>query len=309
MAHRKYISEFGLNMMTDYIALLQQEHLHQIDDSDFKPHIYLVTRRPRITLVPESVIVTEEKVQGRFQKQVKDQFVSIPFEIKNYFGSAKVSLLCEYPYTEYAFIDESGNKLACGKCALLLSTIDPKLLHHLDLEVLYIGQSYGKAGERIASGRLRNHSTLQGIYAEAIKNSPDQDIWLVLSTFEALMLASFDGRHKEYGTSFDEDTEHIHKITHTDISEQQKINFTEASLIKYFQPPYNTIYKNSFPNPAHSTYSECYDIDLNAVNVEVQTEYLGIRLWSEIVKPKWVHLCSFPLHSSEDRKSMFDFDL
>ncbi|MCK5171805.1 MAG: hypothetical protein KAR47_00325, partial [Planctomycetes bacterium] len=98
------------------------------------------------------------------------------------------------------------------------------------------------------------------------------------------------------------------EVTNTDITEQQQVNFTEAALIRYFQPPYNKIYKNSFPDPAHSTYSECYDIDLNMVCVEVQTEDLMLRLWSEHVEPKWIHFCSFPLHSREDRIYMLEFD-
>ena len=105
----------------------------------------------------------------------------------------------------------------------------------------------------------------------------------------------------------EEDSEHIATVLSTKITEQQEINFTEAALIRYFQPPYNKTYKDSFPNPAHVTYSECYDIDLNMVNIEVQTEEVKARLWSEAVQPRWVHFCSFPLHSREDRVYMFSF--
>jgi len=305
---RKYISEFGLNMVNGYRLLLQQEHLDRVDQIGIEPHIYIVTRRPRITLDPKSVNFTDDKVTGYFQKQIKDKLIPIPFETQNFLGTSNVLLKCEYPYTEYAISDENNNVISNGKCALLLATLSPKFWEHLDLEVLYVGQSYGKDGKRTASERLQSHSTLQGIYAEAIKTSPDQDIWLILSTFEPLLLGSFDGRSKNYATTMEEDSEHIHEVINTDISEQQQINFTEAPLIRYFQPSYNKIYKDSFPNPAHSTYSECYDVDLNMVCVEVQTEDLGVRLWSEAVKPQWVHFCSFPLHSREDRVYMFEFE-
>lgn len=307
MAERKYLSEFGLNMVTDWIALLQQEHLDQIDNAGIEPHIYVIARRPRITLDPKSVEFLDDKVKGRFQKQIKDTLIPIPFEVQNNLGTTNASLTCEYPYTEYSFSDENNNVIAKGKCALLLAELGSAYWEHLDLEVLYVGQSYGKGGERTASERLRSHSTLQGIYAEAIKNSPDQDIWLILSTYDPQLLGSFDGRSQSYATTMEEDSEHIATVLSTKITEQQEINFTEAALIRYFQPPYNKIYKDSFPNPAHVTYSECYDIDLNMVNVEVQTEELKARLWSEAAQPRWVHYCSFPLHSREDRVYMFSF--
>lgn len=308
MVQRKYISEFGLNMVNGYRLLLQQEHLNQVDQTGIEPHIYIVARRPRITLDPKSVKFTDDKVTGFFQKQIKEKLIPIPFETQNFLGTSNVSLRCEYPYTEYSIFDENNVVISNGKCALLLATLSPEFWQHLDLEVLYVGQSYGKDGKRTASERLQSHSTLQDIYAEAIKNSPDQDIWLILSTFEPLLLGSIDGRSKNYATTMEKDSEHICKVINTDITEQQQINFTEAALIRYFQPSYNKIYKGSFPNPAHSTYSECYDVDLNMVCVEVQTKDLGLRLWSEAIKPQWVHFCSFPLHSREDRVYMFEFE-
>ena len=307
MSQRKYISEFGLNMVNGHRLLLQQEHLDQVDQAGIEAHIYFVARRPRITLDPESVKFSDNKVTGCFQKQIKGKLIPIPFETRNLLGTSNVLLKCEYPHTEYLITDETNNVISNGKCALLLASLGSEFWEHLDLEVLYIGQSYGRDGKRMASERLRSHSTLQGIYAEAIKNSPDQEIWLILSTFEPLLLSCFDGRTKNYATTLKEDSEHIHEVLNTNISEQQQINFTEAALIRYFLPPYNKTYKDSFPNPAHSTYSECYDIDLNMVCVEVQTEDLGLRLWSQSVDPKWVHFCLFPLHSREDREYMFEF--
>lgn len=308
MSQRKYFSEFGLNMVNGYRMLLQQEHLSLVDQTGIEPHIYIVARRPRITLDPTSFKITDEKVTGCFKKQIKDKFVTIPFETRNCLGTSNVSLQCEYPFTEYSIIDEDNEVISMGKSALLLASFSSSFWKHLDLEVLYVGQSYGKDGSRTASERLLSHSTLQGIYSEAIRNSPDQDIWLILWTFEPLLLGSFDGRTKNYATTLEEDSEHIHEVINSDITEQQQINFTEAALIRYFQPPYNKIYKDSFPNPAHSSYSECYDIDLNMVCVELQTEEIGLRLWSESVKPEWVHFCSFPLHSREERVYMFEFE-
>jgi hypothetical protein len=259
-------------------------------------------------LVPENTVFTRDKVKGQFFIQRGDAKQIVDYETNNYLNSDKVQLVCNYPYTQYKIVDESGAVLSNGKSALLIATLHHDYWQFMDLEVLYVGQSYGSGGERTASERLRSHSTLQGIYAEAIQRSPDQDIWLILATFEEYLLCSFDGRKESYGTTLEQDSDHITSILHSNISQQQKVNFTEAALIRYFQPPYNKIYKDSFPNPAHSSYSECYDIDLNMVAVEFQSEEIMLRLYSETVEPKWIHFCNFPLHSREDRIYMFDTD-
>ena len=308
MAVRKYISEFGLNMVNGACLLLQQEHLDQIDHAGIDPHIYVIGRRPRITLNPQSVKVQPDRISGEFLKQVKGESITIPFNALNRLSTNSVRLKCEYPYTEFAFVDDQGKSILQGKSAMLLGVLGSEYWEHLDLEVLYIGQAYGKEGSRTAADRLKQHETLQGIYAEAIRRSPDQEVWIVVSEFEPLLLASIDGRSTEFTTTTEEDDEHIKTVTSTQITEQQMINFTEAALIKYFQPLYNKIFKDTFPNPAHSTYSECYDIDLNMVSVEFQTEVLRLRLWSEAVQPSWIHFCSFPLHSREERQYMFDIE-
>ena len=307
MITRKFLSEFGLNMISGYRFLLQQQHLDSINSTGVDPHIYLIGKRPKISINPSSFKITQDSITIEFRKQIKDTYISIPVTAPNRLGIAEVSLECEYPYTDFRFIDGTGKSVAGGSSALILSTLGSQFFEHTDIEILYIGQSYGKHGSRNAADRLKKHETLQGIYSEAIKNSPDCDIWLILCTFEPILVSSFDGRNP-YSVTIDEDTDHMKKVLESEITEQQQINFTEAALIRYFQPQYTVIYKDSFPNPAHSTYSECYDLDLNMVSAEIQTDDLMVRLWSHAAEPNWVHLCSFPLHSREDRVYMFDLD-
>ena len=155
--------------------------------------------------------------------------------------------------------------------------------------------------------RLLCHSTLQSIYADSICSHPDKEIWIILWHFEPLTICSFDGRHKVYEATFEQDKEHMYTVLNKLITEQQMINFTEAALIKYFKPFYNDKFKYNFPNQAHKTYAECYDIDLNAVIVELQTDEVFCKLWSEGVESNWLHIAKFLLHSTEERRSMFDF--
>lgn len=99
------------------------------------------------------------------------------------------------------------------------------------------------------------------------------------------------------------------KLNWEGINEQQKINFTEAALIRYFRPLYNTIYKESFPNPAHSTYQECFDLDINSVCIEMNTlEMMNCMFYSESVPRTHWNRQDFLLKSKEERKSMFEMN-
>jgi hypothetical protein len=300
---RKYISEFGLNSL-GHSVLIQRDGLDKLDQiglpEDMPLHIYMIARRPRITLDPASIQIDDQTVRGRFNIQRQNTLEPHDFILGNELGTADVRIDCPYPHTEYTIHYTNGQQVL-GKAALLMSQI-PQYWPLLDLEVLYVGQS-----SRAAPERLRNHSTLQEIYAEAIQRSPDQEIWLVLWNFQPFVLATFDGRAGTYDTTLEEDDAHMKQVTHSLISEQQQINFTEAALIRYFQPEYNVKFKNSFPSATHDSYSECYEIDLNLINVELQTEMIRSRLWSKSRAATWVHFATFEFHSSEERRNMFEF--
>jgi hypothetical protein len=306
MPKRKYISEFGLHTYAGYRLLLQEEHLDRVDEVAFEPHIYFICRRPRVGLDAATVRFDKDSVTGRFFLQRGDKRQLVEFRGDNNLGMHDVRLECAYPYSDFRVLDSAGTVLTRGKTSLLVAQLGARYWEYLDLEVLYVGQAYGSTGARTAADRLKRHSTLQGIYAQALQRSPDQEVWLILITVEAQLLASFDGISKDYGTTTAEDNAHQRTVLRSGITERQLINFTEAAFIRYFQPPFNSLFKNTFPNPAHTTYSACYDVDLNAVSTEIDTEDIGCRLWSHAARPRWVHVCTFPLHSRSERMSMFD---
>lgn len=309
MSNRKYTTEFGLNLVSANTALLQQDKLGEIDRLGLKPHVYIVARRPRITVVPESIQFSNTAVTGHFQRQIGQRLESIPFAIEHKWGTEDLSLQSAYPFTAFKIIlNATGTTVLSGKCAMLLYSCGPLYWQHLDLEVLYVGQAFGADGSRTAADRLGNHETLQAIYAETMRLSPDQDIWLFLTEFTEFMMVMIDGKDKNVVVSEDEDSAHIHQVVHSEISEQQAINFGEAALIRFFAPRYNKRFKDTFPNPAHKTYAECYDLDLNMVSVELDTEDAGFRFWSDKVEPQWAHYCSFALHNREERRYMFELE-
>lgn len=316
MATRKYISEFALNMHLTHTMVLQQDDLKRVGEfnyftADSPCHIYLICRRPRILVDTENFLVNDDSIIFAFKIQRQDTFESIKIEIPNNYGSINFNLASIYPYNFFE-LRKDGAVILEGKSAVLLQQFGGEFTKHLDLEVLYIGQSYGVEGARTAPDRLQSHSTLQGIYSEAIIKNPDSEIWLILTSFEQILLTSMDGTMKVSEEEKLKDTEHLERVTKTvlndGLNEQQVINFTEAALIRYFQPPYNIEFKNTFPNPAHSTYSQCYELDINSICIEADTENINCRLFSSSVPVHWRHMHNFFLHSKADRKSIFEYD-
>jgi hypothetical protein len=310
MAIRKYITEFSLGMISNGVLLIQQEELPIIKDylkenlPDF--HIYIIGRRPRITLDPQTIIIRDQIISGELAVLIDGKQIREKFHTLNKTGIRNLKIECPYPNNEYILRDQNDVIIGKGKVALLRG-MGWNYSSYLDLEVLYIGQAYGKDGIRTAPDRLVGHSTLQSIYSEAIRRSPDKEIWIILYSFEPRLFISIDGRTGKYGTGIEEDDTHRRKILDNPTTEQQQINFAEAALIKYFQSPYNKEYKDTFPNPAHSTYKECYDLDLNEVCVEIDAEDIRSRLWSQQIAPSFHHICQFNLHSRKERKGMFEF--
>jgi hypothetical protein len=296
--------------------IIQQDDLYRVNEFNYfeanNPcHIYFICRRPRILIDTGNFSVTQGKITFAFNIQRQNTFESLKVEIPNTYGTTNFKLISNYPFNFFDLQKDDESVLG-GKSAVLLQHLGPTFAKYLDLEVLYIGQSYGVEGARTVPDRLQSHSTLQGIYSEAILRNPDCEIWLILTSFEQILLTSMDGTMKVSPEEKEKDTEHLKMVTSKvlvdGLKEQQVINFTEAALIRYFQPPYNIEYKDTFPNPAHSSYSECYELDINAVCIEVNTENVSCRLFSETIKPLWWHMHNFPLHSADERKSMFEFD-
>lgn len=317
MAKRLFFGEFGLAMVGVPYAILRQEYLSQVEEraaaEKFVPHIYMVVQRPRLTLDPKSIVITKERIKGVFHSHRRGALEPIPWERPNPFGESELKFECEYPYNTFAFTAPDGREVG-GEVSTVLTSFQiagPKVETQsaLDLEILYVGQAYGKKGERSAMNRLARHETLQKIYSDANRRAPEMDVLIILWRFEETQLATFFPPEDE-DTSEDAlkaEEERTARMLAATISEEQKVNFTEAALIRYFQPVYNTQFKDQFPTPAHASYAECYKIDLNMVSAEIHTMSVQTKLWGPGAPSALMHFATFPLHSEEERRHMFDF--
>ena len=308
-------TEFAINMVLEKFLLIQQSDLENVSKTNYfderNPcHIYFIFRSPRLSLIPEKTKVTTENIFFYAYEHNKDNKIEHELKFLNNLDTINVSVESDYPYN-YFKIYKNGHLYSEGKVQFLFQTNPFISKSFFDLEVLYIGQSYGVEGARTAPDRLKSHSTLQGIYAEAISNNPDSEIILGLASFNEMSITVMNGKQKYTDDEIAKDSIRaksiLTKLVTEGMNEQQKINFTEASLIRYFQPPYNKIYKESFPNPAHKTYSECYDLDINSVGFEMQTkEMVNCEVYSETIEKNASHRTFFLLHSPADRKNIFD---
>jgi len=314
MSVRKFATEFSVNMVGLCVLVLQQDDFGMLENPAVRErleedpcHIYMIGRRPRIIFDPDVFKISNDTISGCFLVQRGMQFDRYVFEAENLVDQDDLLLECPFPHDVLFLRGPNGDLLHRSKASLIAKYIGATdLREQLHLEVLYIGQAFGADGSRTAPDRLQSHSTLQAIYAKAMSRFPDQEIWISLWNFQPLLISSIDGRWNQYETSLEEDDAHIDQVFGTPLSEQQEINFTEAGLIKYFQPEFNKVYKDVFPSPAHSTYSQCYDLDLNSLTIEVDTEDFGAMFWSLHAPAEWHHLISFQFHSESERRSMFD---
>ncbi len=314
--------EFGINMYLFGAVLVQQQSLDSemvknYFTKDDPCHIYLICSRPKIFIEPDTFKMYDKYYTITFNIQEGHNYRKLELEIMHPLDKhEEVNFISEFPYNSFQVVGQESGKIFGGDASMVIQNFAKKSninKDFLDLEVLYVGQSYGNNGSRTAPERLKSHSTLQSIYLESINRNIDKDIWIMLASFNQL---NYMMMHKDAPTiEEDKEDELINKnakvlntLVNGDFSERQIINFTEAALIKYFEPKYNKEYKNTFPNPAHKTYKECYDLDINSVVVQLGTyDMLKCKLYSEKISTKETHFATFNLHNKLERKSMFDF--
>ncbi|MED2847052.1 hypothetical protein [Bacillus toyonensis] len=300
---RKYLSEFGLHTYSSNVAICYPNDLKNLS-IDSKNHIYMITLIPKLTFNPDSLEVFEDHISLKVNVKTEEGITSRKIETSLFTSNHK-----EYEYSfdkplKTLFVK---NKYGAGIGIRVLAFYLDTSSHYMDAEIVYIGQSFGKEGERDASDRLKSHSTLQEIQSDILFEEPDNDIALVLFEFTPIMLASFDGRTKQFEKSLEEDTAHfLNAIAQPPLVLTKSIvTITEAALIHYFKPKYNDKFKNNFPDPEHA-YKEFYELDYNSILVELGLDAIKTNLFSKEKEYNPFESIRYTLHPENIRKSMFD---
>lgn len=280
-------------------------------DKENPCHIYFILRRPKVTIDPDSFKSRGKKAKFNLVIHQQNGYGIINIGTEFLKAKSKLILKTEYPYNIFA-ISEKDKLHMVARPSTLIDSVEVQdniSTEILDYEVLYIGQAYGKNGKRTAIERLSSHETLQKIYTHSLTQNPESDIYIMLTSFSQVSYLFGLGSNfvdKTIGNEKRDDliTKHFFDKNGFEFSDQQKINFTEAALIKYFEPKYNQEFKSSFPDRRHKSYSECYKLDIRALNIELDTSEIIRNIYTEKTGIKSYHATMFEFKNDNDRLSM-----
>lgn len=170
-------------------------------------------------------------------------------------------------------------------------------------DVLYIGQAYGTDGSRNALDRLLKHETLQKISLRGIPS--DRRLTLLMLEIEPgnrmITIMNPWAEDKESGPM--RIAAGLDKLFGT--SDAERVALYEASLIRYFQPPYNKEFRDSFPSTNLRVLADCYDKDFAGIISEICIDELPFKLASGVIPPAQYHTVKFDLHKDNARHMFF----
>ncbi|MEC1664506.1 hypothetical protein [Bacillus halotolerans] len=311
---RKYMSEFGLHTYSSYLTICYPNDIGNLNmQNGINNHIYMITLIPKLAIDKDSLQVFEDHLSLRIKvKTEEDNYVeTLEFSLGP-INHKEFKYEVDKPGKTFTVITKDGAILQQRVLFLYLDYLENTYNSgKLDTEILYIGQSYGSNGERTAIDRLKSHSTLQKIQSELLFEGAERDLALLLLEFTPKLLSSFDGRTQNYEKSPEEDINHLQEVVGNPPLKLNKqiINITEAALINYFKPYYNDKFKDNFPDVEHKGYKQYYDLDYNAVSVELDPDSINLRLYSKERSYKIFESIKYSLHPENIRKSMFDIFL
>lgn len=301
LAEQKYGVEHALELSARSAIIMPVRFLYEAERlEEYRAtlatcHIYMIGHLPIIEStapgqIEKDEIITSWLVAGK------------PYEVRT-----KIPEGCSIhaEYGRWWIIDPEGNSRKPDK---LLERARKQLgdeQNAIPFTVLYVGQAYGKNGSRQALDRLlKGHEKLQEILA---KGPPEgHALYLLLIDAEpgTTLNTIFNPQAKNHDDTFDRILKGLQKQEET--SEAEKTTLYEASLIRYFRPPYNKEFKETFPSTNMTLLAGCYDKDISSIvaSLCIDAEY---QLKSDSVPQKKDHVINHDLHADKDRKIFFGF--
>lgn len=294
---RKYIAEGTLNLFTGSPGVFRPSDMYignELAKGLEGTNIYLICARSKITIDPFSLILDDKYVRGTVRAYSKERNECEPFRFE-----LKLSDVAHPEFSNDAISvstkDEHGRELLIkymdGRTTTVSSTILVcKSSHKIDedytrLEVLYVGKSFGKAGNRVSVDRLKRHTTLQKILSDFHDHRPNEDVILLAYQYGnyRFLLSSSGFSSAEPSTTDEQGTKYINEVNSMRISRDKRIAIAEAALINYFRPKYNEQHTASFyPENMKKlkTVKSIIDADLSGLAVEITTHDIRAKLWT-----------------------------
>jgi hypothetical protein len=170
-------------------------------------------------------------------------------------------------------------------------------------DVQYVGQAFGKDGSRNALDRLKSHETLQKISLKGIPESHTLQILLLKIKKGNSVVTTINPFAKDSSQGEERIKAGMHKLFTP--NEGERTTLYEASLIRYFEPPFNKEFKNSFPSTKLKTLDDCYAKDFAGLVAEINFDDLPFVFRSEKAGSSRIVMAKFNLHDSDDRDFFF----
>jgi hypothetical protein len=291
----KYPSEFVLHFRSvdrflfrvsdlgDLKNLPNQQLLARLDDC----HLYVLGKRPRLSLVPDSINATDESVQFTVDYKCdglrRECGVSVP---RHLFTPEEIIFeASSYPHRELVSRNTHGDIVAeavLANYAPLIPDLEPRAK---DLDVVYVG----KGLRRSANDRLANHSTLQKILAHVHSNEPDAEVFALVYAFKCQKdaLSLYGVRAEISGDAAKQRRQRV--VTYKPGLDEQ-VSLIEASVIAYFRPERFNEHYLDFPQRKQQILKNVYAADFAAIVIQLDnTSIGGQRLYSGKVQPSSVH--------------------
>ena len=316
---RKYTSEFGLNVYARYKTIISPAELEALEKVDHhKYHIYGILLVPKFFIKEGSVTKHKDHISLVVFTNAFDKYseYTVRFCLDDTFDHECVRCETTYPHStlklhienEEWCVRNSWRREVKIPAMHLFESNASILMPEIQYKVLYIGQSYGKRGERSAIKRLSSHETLQKILIDTQRDYPEYEIKIMLLEMAYRLGMAIEPTAKVLTTE-DEDSIHTEKVLSNLPQEQQVINITEAALINYFRPQYNIMFVENFPCEKHRSYRQYFDLDYNDLVIEIDMEFENfpyIVLYSDQaqISSPWDYI-HYQLDNTNERESMY----
>jgi hypothetical protein len=309
----RYSTEAIITIWLGKYQITQQDEFPIISQQGFfteeEPcNIYFICQQPLITLVPNSLYYDETFIELQCIEHNKEEKTQKAIRIENPYADAQYKLQSDFPHKYFRIIDENGTTIAEGKVSHLLEGYAAEERDRgRTLEVLYIGQS-NAADSYGAIQRLSSHKTLQKILFNLHLQSPDKEIYCLISNFQSDATLGILGQ-VNCNSGANVEIERFTKLNHTiqTIEKQKLLDLTEAVLIHYFKPHYNSHFTKTFLQKKQKTTQHFLDEDFNGVSITIDASDGGLVLYSEAAPAQPIHYKSFSFLKENNRISLFDY--
>ncbi|MGJ4949007.1 hypothetical protein [Bradyrhizobium sp. HKCCYLS20291] len=309
----KYAEEFALEFFSVDRFIFRASDVFTLDDYSSREqldrldncHVYFLTKRPRLSLLPDSVDISADTVsfgaEWHVKGIIKQQRLRIPRE---WFDDAEHSFaISPYPHRELVSYDARGRAVMATLFANSVHLFEDLPSEVRDLEVVYIGKGLRNS----ARDRLVHHETLQRILGDIAAEDPGNEAFVVAHAFDYKKpYLLMRGMPVEI-TGHEALARHGKAAAYRPSLEEQ-VSLIEAAAISYFQTrKYNNHYLD-FPRRHQRVLRPVYDADFAFLTVQVDHEKIGgQRLYSQKIPPASDHLAFVDFRRSEGRESVLGF--